>query len=503
MSRRHAVTTGYVLAIIALTLAVVPAGAERQTVSPTAAVTTLAALKPPPGMLAALQRDLGLTAAQAQTRLLNEARMTPVVPRLQRALGARFGGAWFRGTTAQNLVVATTSTADIPQILAAGAKAEVVTWPLAHLASIKKKLDQALPMRPIVASVRYVDAKTNRVVVLAPKPEAAETLVEGAGVDKAVVVVLPSNEQPRPLYDLVGGQTYYVGDTTRCSIGFPVFKGTQNGFITAGHCGKPGQTTTGFNRIAQGVFQASAFPTSDYAWVAVNANWTSKPAVDNGEGGTVPVVSAKVAVEGASVCRSGSTTDWHCGLIQQRDASITYPQGNVFGLTRTNACAESGDSGGAFISVDQAQGIASGGSGDCSLGGTTYFQPIGPVLTAYGLSLQTTAGNPPAVSTGTCTGYQRESTGILASGQTAAQTPALGYQSIARGTHSGCLETNPGADFDLYLQKRTGSTWRNVAAAEGVNPLEQLAYTGPAGLYRYQVVSSSGFGPYTLGFNAP
>lgn len=224
MSRRHAVTTGYVLAIIALTLTVVPAGAERQTVSPTAAVTTLAALKPPPGMLAALQRDLGLTAAQAQTRLLNEARMTPVVPRLQRALGARFGGAWFRGTTAQNLVVATTSIADIPQILAAGAKAEVVTWPLAHLASIKKKLDQALPMRPIVASVRYVDAKTNRVVVLAPKPEAAETLVEGAGVDKAVVVVLPSNEQPRPLYDLVGGQTYYVGDTTRCSIGFPVFK---------------------------------------------------------------------------------------------------------------------------------------------------------------------------------------------------------------------------------------------------------------------------------------
>ncbi|MEV4378916.1 S1 family peptidase [Streptosporangium sp. NPDC049644] len=503
MSRRHAITTGYVLAITALTLTAVPAGAEHQAANPTAAVTASAALKPPPGMLEALQRDLGLTPAQAQTRLLNEARLTPIVPQLQKALGERFGGAWFRGTTAQNLVAATTSTADIPQILAAGAQAEVVTWPLTHLASIKKKLDRALPVRPVVASVRYVDVKTNKVVVLAPKPEAAETLVESAGVDKSAVVVLPSNEQPRPLYDLVGGQAYYVGDTTRCSIGFPIFKGTQNGFITAGHCGTPGQTTAGFNRIAQGVFQASSFPTNDYAWVAVNANWTSKPAVDNGEGGTVPVVSAKVAVEGASVCRSGSTTDWHCGLIQQRDASVTYPQGNVFGLTRTNVCAEPGDSGGAFISVDQAQGVASGGSGDCSLGGTTYFQPIIPILAAYGLSLQTTVGNPPALSTGTCTGYPRAATGTLISGQTAAQTPALGYRSTAKGIHSGCLAANAGVDFDLYLQKRIGSTWRTVATAEGVTPNEQIAYTGTAGLYRYQVVSSSGFGPYTLGFNAP
>ncbi|MFC7647150.1 S1 family peptidase [Streptosporangium lutulentum] len=117
-------------------------------------------------------------------------------------------------------------------------------------------------------------------------------------------------------------------------------------------------------------------------------------AVNNGEGGTIPVAGARVAIEGASVCRSGSTTDFHCGLIQQRDASVTYPQGTIFQLTRTNVCAEPGDSGGAFISIDQAQGVTSGGTGDCSSGGTTYFQPIGEILTAYGLSLRTTAGNP-------------------------------------------------------------------------------------------------------------
>ena len=146
-------------------------------------------------------------------------------------------------------------------------------------------------------------------------------------------------------------------------------RGTQNGFVSAGHCGKKGDTTTGFNRAAQGVFQASSFPVNDQAWVAVNANWTPRPVVNNGSGGTVSVAGSREAIEGASVCRSGSTTDWQCGVIRQRDASVTYPQGTVFGLTRTSVCAEPGDSGGSFISVDQAQGVTSGGFGDCVDGG--------------------------------------------------------------------------------------------------------------------------------------
>ncbi|MFC7645417.1 S1 family peptidase [Streptosporangium lutulentum] len=213
-------------------------------------------------------------------------------------------------------------------------------------------------------------------------------------MDTEAVIVLPSTEVPQPLYDLVGGTAYYIGTTSRCSIGFPVTKGAQNGFVSASHCGKTGATTTGFNRIAQGVFQGSVFPGSDYSWIAVNTNWTSKSSVDNGEGGLLPVAGDRVAIEGASVCRSGSTTDFHCGVIQQRDASVTYPQGTVLQLTRTNVCAEPGDSGGAFISIDQAQGVTSGGTGDCSSGGTTYFQPIGEILTAYGLSLKTTTGTP-------------------------------------------------------------------------------------------------------------
>ena len=37
----------------------------------------------------------------------------------------------------------------------------------------------------------------------------------------------------------------------------------------------------------------------------------------------------------------------------------------------------------------QAQGVTSGGSGNCTVGGTTYFQPVNEILSAYGLSLVT------------------------------------------------------------------------------------------------------------------
>lgn len=343
-------------------------------------------------MLEALQRDLRLSEDQAKARMLNEARLTPVAAQLGKELGSRFGGAWLRGNIAQALVVATTNADDIPRILAAGAQAEVVARSLAQLATIKDKLDHALPVQPLVSSARYVDVKRNKVVVLAPKPDETQTVVEGIGVDAGAVLVLPSTEVPQPLYDLTGGNAYYIGITDRCSIGFSVLKGTRNGFVTAGHCGSTGATTTGFNRIAQGVFEGSTFPGSDYAWVAVNTDWTATPRVGNGEGVTAPVTGDQPAIEGASVCRSGSTTDLRCGLIQQRDASVTYPQGTVYQLTRTTVCAEPGDSGGAFISGNQAQGVASGGSGDCSSGGTTYFQPIGEILTAYGLTLKTTTG---------------------------------------------------------------------------------------------------------------
>lgn len=176
----------------------------------------------------------------------------------------------------------------------------------------------------------------------------------------------------------------------RCSVGFPVKRGaSQAGFVTAGHCGTVGTTTTGVNQQAQGTFQGSTFPGRDYAWVATNANWTPRNLVNGYGNADVTVAGSTQALVGASICRSGSTTGWRCGTVQQLNTSVTYPQGTVSGVTRTSVCAEPGDSGGSFISGNQAQGMTSGGSGNCSQGGTTYFQPLAPALSAYGLTLVT------------------------------------------------------------------------------------------------------------------
>ncbi|MEV5977051.1 carbohydrate-binding protein [Streptomyces sp. NPDC052114] len=348
--------------------------------------------KTSPGVLQAMQRDLGLTSAQAKARLVNEAEAGAVAGSLHQALGGTFAGAWVHGTTSDRLTVATTDAAEVPAIEARGARAKVVRHTTAQLDAAKAKLDRAAERTATRdAPVWYVDVRSNAVVVRAVKASAADRLVAAAGVDSSLVRVAKAKERPRPFYDLVGGEAYYMGGG-RCSIGFPITKGTQQGFATAGHCGRAGTATSGYNQVAQGTFQASIFPGRDMAWVATNSQWTATPYVKGQGGQRIGVGGSTQSPVGASICRSGSTTGWHCGTISQHNTSVTYPEGTISGVTRTTVCAEPGDSGGSYISGSQAQGVTSGGSGNCSSGGETFHQPINPLLQQYGLTLKTTGG---------------------------------------------------------------------------------------------------------------
>lgn len=74
------------------------------------------------------------------------------------------------------------------------------------------------------------------------------------------------------------------------------------------------------------------------------------------------------------------------------------------------------------------------------------------------------------------------------------------YTSSVSGTHTGKL-TGPasGADFDLYLEKLSGtSTWTSVAAGESATANENVTYSGTSGTYRWRVYSYSGSGSFTL-----
>ncbi|MGC9495524.1 alpha-lytic protease prodomain-containing protein [Streptomyces sp. WG7] len=397
MPHRHRHTRA-VGAAVAATAALLVAGLSGSASAGTApadsaptAAETLRTDAAPVALLDAMQRDLGLDRRQAERRLVNEAEAGATAGRLRAALGDDFAGAWLRGTESGTLTVATTDADDVAAIEAAGAVATVVRHSLADLETAKSRLDRAATGRDTTdAPVRYVDVRTNTVTVQAIRPSAARALLDAAGVDAGLARVERTSEKPRPLYDLRGGEAYYINNSGRCSIGFPVTKGTQQGYATAGHCGRTGASTSGANRVAQGTFQGSVFPGRDMAWVATNSSWTVTPYVSGAGGQNVQVTGSTQAPVGASVCRSGSTTGWHCGTVQQHNTSVTYPEGTISGVTRTTVCAEPGDSGGSYISGSQAQGVTSGGSGDCRSGGTTYFQPINPLLQNYGLTLVTT-----------------------------------------------------------------------------------------------------------------
>jgi streptogrisin D len=119
--------------------------------------------------------------------------------------------------------------------------------------------------------------------------------------------------------------------------------------------------------------------------------WTGAPvgssSVDLYNDGSQPITGAADAFVGEQVTRSGSTSHVHSGSVQATDATVNYAEGTVFGLIQTDVCAEGGDSGGALFDGTAAIGLTSGGSGDCTSGGQTFFQPVTAALSSCGATI--------------------------------------------------------------------------------------------------------------------
>jgi streptogrisin C len=342
------------------------------------------------GMYAALQRDLGLSADQAKTRLAQEAKANSVLTGLRSQLGRSFAGAWFDSASGK-LVVAVTDAARTPAIRASGASARVVSRSAAQLDRQKATLDRAQSSAPSSVTGWYVDTTTNAVVVsvLHDNP-AGVSWAKSRGARTVSVAAAP-----HPLWNLIGGQAIQ-NSQARCSIAFSARSATARYILTAGHCGELGGTWSGSGGTI-GTVAAYSFPGDDFAAIRVSSSSAVQTAlVDRYSAGSdVTVAGSSVAAVGSSICRSGSTTGWHCGVVQAKNQTVNYGGGDIVsGLTRTTVCAEPGDSGGAFVSPNgatrvQAQGITSGGSGNCRTGGTTFHQPVNEALSRYGLTLVT------------------------------------------------------------------------------------------------------------------
>ncbi|GGM29953.1 S1 family peptidase [Micromonospora yangpuensis] len=385
MDRRRMTAIGVVVVALGAATAVTLPSFAGEGPTPTGGPGATSA-QPAPEVVDALRRDLSLSREQALSRLDRERWAAGVTTRLGAELGAAYGGAWL-ATDGTTLNVAVADRAEAERVRAAGAVPKVVTRSLTQLDRLKNTLDRSGPAASDAISGWYVDVASNSVVVLA-EPGATNAgwrFVDRSGVPREAVRVNATVQAPRLLFDVRGGDAYLNG-SGRCSVGFSVV----GGFVTAGHCGQVGDRTLGANQVEQGVFRASSFPEDDWAVVAVNRDWIPQPVVNDFNGGTVPVAGSLEVPVGSSICRSGSTTGARCGVVQARNTTVNYPEGTVTGLTQTNVCAEPGDSGGSWISGDQAQGVTSGGSGDCTVGGITFFQPVNEILQTNGLTLVTT-----------------------------------------------------------------------------------------------------------------
>ena len=527
MDRRRALTAVAVVAAAgALAAVTIPALAGTGHEPIPAPDPVPAAAEPAPELLAALRRDLGLTDAQARRRLTREAWAAETVAALREDIGDRWAGAWL-GEGADRLTVAVTDRAAAAKVRAAGAVPAIVRHSASRLDGSKARLDRAAARAGGGIAGWYVDVASNSVTILAPARDeaAAWAFARASRVPADAVRVATSDESPRLLFDVQGGDPYFINGAARCSVGFSV----EGGFVTAGHCALAGTVTTGFNNAPQGEFVAASFPgvgaggPDDWGVVAVNADWTPRPVVNDFAGGLLPVAGSAEAPVGASICKYGSTTGVSCGVVQAKNATVRYPEGTVTGLTRTTVCAEPGDSGGSWLSGDQAQGVTSGGSGDCTSGGVTFFQPVNEILQANDLTLVTTAGSgggdppeappttsppaalpPPPPPAGAGCGDGEPLRGRLsASEPVQVQPDGRFYRATSTGVHTVCLDGPGGADFDLVLQRWTGQDWHSLASATGPTADEVVAVDGPAGFYRVGVIRDSGSGRYALRIAAP
>jgi streptogrisin D len=338
-----------------------------------AAGLALATVLTPPAAQAAPAPTAGFTDRAVAAATTVEAR-----------LGSRSAGSYFDQSTGRMVVTVTDGSA-AQAVRAAGAVPKVVARSGAQLAQAMAALDRSAA---IPGTAWAVEPMANQVVV------SVDSTVTGAKLAQVEAAVKRLGDAARIersagtlSVNIRGGDAIYGGGY-RCSLGFNVRSGSTYYFLTAGHCTDAASTwyANSSQSTVLGTRTGSSFPGDDYGIVRYTGS-VSHPGNVNLYSGTQDISSARTAVVGESVRRSGSTTGVRGGTVLALNATVNYAEGQVRGLIRTNVCAQGGDSGGSLFAGSAALGLTSGGSGNCSTGGQTYFQPVTEVLSQYGVSV--------------------------------------------------------------------------------------------------------------------
>ncbi|WP_394814598.1 S1 family peptidase [Streptomyces chisholmiae] len=351
---------------------------RRITVAATSAAALLA------GSFAVAQASASPADPATTPSVLSSAEAGTLASTLVADLGASTTAGTYYDAGSQTLVVNVVDEAAVASVEAAGAEARLVEHSQETLDGVMTEVEAfAVP-----GTSWSVDPLSNQVRVKVDSTVAdADLAAIQAGVEElgglASLNTVEGEFQPF----IAGGDAIYSSGA-RCSLGFNVTAGGTAGFLTAGHCGSVGSgwaESSGGSPI--GTMTQGEFPGGDYALVEYTGATDNPSEVNRYDGTAQEITGAAEAVVGQSVERSGSTTGLHGGEVTGVDVAVSYPQGTVYGTIETNVCAEPGDSGGALFAGSDAVGLTSGGSGNCSFGGTTFFYPVTDALAAVGASI--------------------------------------------------------------------------------------------------------------------
>ncbi|MEU1146210.1 S1 family peptidase [Streptomyces sp. NPDC005863] len=360
-----------------------------------------------PEMVRALAASLGVSERAAVDRLDRQAAQQARLADLKKG-GISEDGAFF--DAAGKLTVNVDDSADVAAVEKAGLDARVPARGEDALDGIKARLDAAAARRAPAGVVDWsVDLASDKVTVRvnSDRGAAAKAFLAKAAAYGSAVKVVRDQEKRAPQAAIAPGSKMTINDTNGwCSVGYGAHdRSGRQYLVSAGHC-IAGLPTLRFDgtAFAKGNHTRFAIGTNsvDMGVATINSGHSITTKVGTwGQAGNVAVNGSRRAASGAALCKSGATTGWTCGKVGSYNVSVTYVDRNggpdtvVTGLATSSVCTEGGDSGGAYISGNQAQGMTSGGPIDqeCTGGvnsrGSSYFQPLDDALSYYGLTLNT------------------------------------------------------------------------------------------------------------------
>ncbi|MFF9497271.1 S1 family peptidase [Streptomyces flaveolus] len=368
--------------------------------------TTDATPRYQPEMVRALAASLGVSEEAAADRLdRQDAQQAKLAELAKRGIAG--DGAFFDASG--KLTVNATDTAEEARIEKAGLAARVPARGQAALDKVKAELDALAAAKVPSGVVAWsVDLAADKVTVKVnnDRGAAAKAFLAKAAEHGSAVQIVRGQEKLEAKAAIYPGSKMTFNDTTQwCSVGYGARDRSGNQYlVSAGHCivntlrydgaafakGYKTRYALGTRSVDMGIATINpghSITTSVGTWGQANGN--------------VAVKGSSRAASGAALCKSGATTGWTCGTVGSYNNTVTYidrnggPDTVVSGLASSSVCVEGGDSGGAYISGNQAQGMTSGGPTDqqCTGGvysrGSSYFQPLDDALSYYGLTLNT------------------------------------------------------------------------------------------------------------------